>query len=102
MWLASDFPLHTLCALLIHYLPRTRFQPIIHRMSGGSKPGVKRGPYRSHTRERKLTDEMVRHIRQSDQSDDELYGWLLAQGVTVAYATIGRVRRRQRKAGVPD
>lgn len=71
-------------------------------MSGGSKPGVKRGPYRKHTRVRKLTDAMVREIRQSDQSDEELWLWLQRQGVKVEYATIGRVRRRQRKADVPD
>jgi hypothetical protein len=71
-------------------------------MAGGSKPGVKRGPYRKHTRSVKLTDDQVRHIRQSDQSDADLYRWLVEQGVRVELATIGRVRRRQRKAGVPD
>lgn len=71
-------------------------------MARGSKPGIKRGPYKPHTRSRKLTDEMVRHIRQSDQSVDELYIWLLERGVSLELATIGRVRRRQRKGGVPD
>lgn len=71
-------------------------------MARGSKPGVKRGPYKPHTRSRKLTDDMVRHIRQSDQSVDEVYLWLLERGVSLELATIVRVRRRLRKGGVPD
>jgi hypothetical protein len=71
-------------------------------MACGSKPGVKRGPYRPHTRSRKLTDDMVRHIRQSDQTLEELYRWLLERGVHLELATIVRVQQRKRKAGVPD
>ncbi len=68
----------------------------------GSKAGIKRGPYRKHTRRCKLTDDMVRYIRQSDQSLEQIYLWLHRQGVDVNLATIGRVKRRQRKEGVPD
>lgn len=63
---------------------------------------MKRGPYKPHTRGRKLTDDMVRHIRQSDQTLEELYLWLHLRGVELEVATIGLVRRRKRKAGVPD
>lgn len=71
-------------------------------MPRGSKPGVKRGPYKPHTRSVKLTDDMVRHLRQSIDSTEELYLWLVAQGVHTDLAYIERVRRRQRKQGVPD
>ena len=71
-------------------------------MPRGSKPGVKRGPYKPHTRSVKLTDDMVRYLRQSVDSTDELYRWLLERGVKTDPAYIERVRRRQRKQGVPD
>lgn len=71
-------------------------------MARGSKLGVKRGSYRQHTRQGKLTDDMVRHIRQSDQSIEELYRWCWERGADVTVALIGLVRRRKRKAGVPD
>lgn len=45
---------------------------------------------------------MVRHIRSSDQSVDELYLWLLERGVSMDLASIQRVRQRKRKAGVLD
>jgi hypothetical protein len=45
---------------------------------------------------------MVRHIRQSDQTLEELYRWLLERGVHLELATIVRVQQRKRKAGVPD
>lgn len=71
-------------------------------MSRGTPLGAMRGPYRQHTRRSRLTDDMVRYIRTADLTRDELRAWLLAQGVAVELATIVKVRRRQRKAAVPD